>query len=86
MNPQLAPVLAVFKQQWAEIANHYPVNNNDGALIFRAIVELLNHSKHPKSAAPETSLAEQIEQIAASFPEPLASLYRQLANACLNAS
>lgn len=83
MNPQ-SLALATFKHYWSEMASQYPVNNNDAALIFRAITDVLLSSK-PALVNPEATLDDRVERVAAHFPEAIAPLCRDLAIACVEA-
>ncbi|MBD2460526.1 hypothetical protein H6G89_05655 [Oscillatoria sp. FACHB-1407] len=77
--------LATFKQYWFEMAAQYPVNNNDAALIFRAITDVLVLLHKQSHGVAERTLDDCVERIAASFPEAIAPLYRDLAKICIQA-
>ncbi|MDX2215333.1 MAG: hypothetical protein SFY66_18870 [Oculatellaceae cyanobacterium bins.114] len=75
--------LATFKQYWLEMAVQYPVNNNDAALIFRAITDLIVLIHKQSHDVADLTLDDRIERIATSFPVAIAPLCRDLAKVCL---
>jgi hypothetical protein len=81
------PSLKVFRHAWDQLAPSYAVTNNDAALIFRAITEmiLLPHISGcvVVPMAVRDSLGDRIERMVACFPPELAPLCRDLAQVCV---
>lgn len=79
--------LKVFKRYWNEMASSYAVTNNDAALMFRALTELIlfPHVACCATApmANMNSLSDRLEKLVACFPQELAPLCRELAKACI---
>jgi hypothetical protein len=75
------------KQCWAEVLSQNatyssisnPIDNNDTALIFRAVADLMRSLEKQDEEITQVNLEDEIEQIARQFPAKLAPLYRALA-------
>jgi hypothetical protein len=74
-------LLVALKQRWLEIENQYQhtANNNDVALMFRAI---LDRAELLKCAEHEQDLKEQLSEIAHQFPKQLVPLCDDLFSSC----
>ncbi|HEY9646565.1 MAG TPA: hypothetical protein V6C88_09360 [Chroococcidiopsis sp.] len=84
LTTQLLPIL---KQHWSEISKHsvqprYTVNNNDLALVFRAVIELFDTLGYKQSKIQSIS-ADQINQIGFRLPGHLKMLYQEMVQRCL---
>ncbi len=84
LTTQLLPIL---KQHWLEISKYsaqprYTVNNNDLALVFRAVIELFGTLSHKQIIAQSIS-DDQINQIGFRLPCHLKMLYREMVRRCL---
>jgi hypothetical protein len=79
------------KQCWAEVLSqntasgsiNNSINNNDTALIFQAVADLMRSLEKEDEEITEVNLEDEIEQIAREFPVKLAPLCRALAQNCI---